>query len=69
MVRLKVQKFPQEMARLIMVSIPYGSIKRDVGKVLPQMSYNVSIPYGSIKSFPALCHSFALTSFNSLWFD
>ena len=26
-------------------------LKVDVGKVLPQMQYNVSIPYGSIKRF------------------
>ena len=46
-----------------LVSIPYGSIKRQAGFVTPDKPAVVSIPYGSIKSFGK---SLLSTSFSSV---
>ena len=47
MVRLKALG-PWKAMRVLLISIPYGSIKRG-GAAIPADDVDISIPYGSIK--------------------
>ena len=55
MVRLKGWKLPTVSRPTLVISIPYGAIKRMSKNQKKHSPYDISIPYGAIKSLFALC--------------
>jgi len=69
MVRLKVAKIVKLIKKHLIISIPYGAIKRFLSNNFHQKIYQISIPYGAIKSFYKKNGIDTKKNFNSLWCD